>query len=170
MNDRKITVESLYEEYSGKIKSYIMSRISNIHDAEDLVSDVFLKISEHFADYDASKSSYSTWIYVITQNTVRDYFRRFQNNKNVELPDELPLPDLNADVEGKLLNEEMLETLAVALDKLSERERDIIILRFYKGIPAKEVAEMLDISYANVRYIQSVTLKKLRTLLPQDIV
>lgn len=169
MNSKVESIESLYTQYGGKIASYINSRISNPHDAEDLASDVFLKISEHFDTYDASRSSYSTWIYVITQNTVRDYYRRRMNKQDVELPDELPLADLNEDVEQKLLNSETLSALSSALDKLPERERDILILRFYHGMAAKDVAEKLNISYANVRYLQSISLKKLRTLLPQDI-
>ncbi len=162
-------LEQIYEEYGNKIKSYIRSRVSNTHDAEDLYSDVFLKIAEHFDSYDASKSSYSTWVYVITQNTVRDYFRRNQHNQSVELSDEMPLADISEDVEDKLLNNELLQALSTALEKLSQRERDIIILRFYHGMPAKDVAVKMNISYVNVRYIQSVALKKLRDLMPNTL-
>jgi len=160
------SLESLYNAYSAKVRAYIASRVSNAMDAEDLCSDVFVKVSEHIGAYDPGKASYGTWIYTITQNTVRDYFRRAKRNTDMPLPEELPLADLHADVEADILREENLEMLADALEKLSERERDVILLRFYHELSPREVADRLQISYANARYIQSVALKKLRELLP----
>ncbi len=165
MNRERMDAETLYSQYGDKIRAYIQSRVRNRHDAEDLFSNVFLKITEHIENYDPEKAAYSTWVYTITQNTVRDYFRRSMGRQDTELNEDLPLPDLHADVEGKLLRDETLQTLANALEKLPQRERDIIILRFYKGLSPKEIADAMDISYASVRYLQSVTLKKMRGLL-----
>lgn len=158
--------EELFNEYQGKIRAYIFSRIKNHHDAEDLFSQVFLKITENVQSYDPTKSSYGTWIYTITQNTVRDYFRKSQHNMDVELPEDMPLADSHADIEKELLRQESLQYLAEALNKLPERERDIIILRFYHGLSSKEVCEKVGVSYANVRYLQTIAIKKLRDLLP----
>ena len=167
--DKRKSVEELYTEFGTKIRAYVFSRIKDHYDAEDIVSQVFLKLTENIGEYDAAKASYSTWIYTISQNTVRDYFRKHQKNENCELPDDLPLPDLHADVENKLLQQETLDTLAEALQRLPERERDIIILRFYHDLPAKEVAEKVGVSYANVRYLQTIAIKKLRDYLPFSI-
>ncbi|MDD4075611.1 MAG: RNA polymerase sigma factor [Eubacteriales bacterium] len=168
MNRERMDAETLYTEYGDKIRAYIQSRVRSRHDAEDLFSSVFLKITEHIGDYDPQKAAYSTWVYTITQNTVRDYFRRSMGKKDTELNEELPIPDLHADVEDKILRGEMLEKLAQALEQLPQRERDVIILRYYKGFSPKEIADALDISYANARYLQSVTLKKMRLLLEAE--
>ena len=61
---------------------------SQTGDAEDLVSDVFLKAYEKYPTFDADRASVSTWLYTITRNTVIDYFRT--HRPGVELPDDLP--------------------------------------------------------------------------------
>ena len=68
--------EALYLEYRDKVSGYVFSRLNNPKDAEDLVSEVFLKVYEKYRSFDAERASVSTWIYAITKNTVTDYLRR----------------------------------------------------------------------------------------------
>ena len=53
--------ERIYEEYQEKVRRYISSRIQNPHDAEDLVSCVFLKVYQKLGDFDETRASLSTW-------------------------------------------------------------------------------------------------------------
>ena len=160
--------ESIYIEYRGKVFNYIISRINNSHGAEDLFTAVFLKVMSSFDSYDSSKASVSTWIYTITQNTLRDYLRKHKaQNTHVGYSENLEtLPFIDERVNGDtIVREEELEQLAGALEQLSERERDIIILRYYKGFHPKQIAETMNISYANVRFINHRAITKLREIL-----
>ncbi|MCD7867228.1 MAG: sigma-70 family RNA polymerase sigma factor [Clostridiales bacterium] len=74
--------ENLYIEYHPKVQAYIGSRVKNVHDAEDLVSQVFLKVYHNLESFDSRKASVSTWIYKITRNTVTDFFQ----NAETKLP------------------------------------------------------------------------------------
>lgn len=69
----------------------------------------------------------------------------------------------DASVEEELCYAEMLETPANALENLEERERDIIILRFYSEKTLKEIASNMGISYAYVKVLQNKILEKLKT-------
>ena len=80
--------EALYTAYSEKVRGYVFGKVANRHDAEDLVSDVFLKAYEKYPTFDADRASVSTWLYTITRNTVIDYFRT--HRPGVELPEDLP--------------------------------------------------------------------------------
>lgn len=80
--------EALYTAYSEKVRGYVFGKVANRHDAEDLVSDVFLKAYEKYPTFDANRASVSTWLYTITRNTVIDYFRT--HRPGVELPHDLP--------------------------------------------------------------------------------
>lgn len=108
----KLTTESeaLYTAYSEKVRGYVFGKVANRDDAEDLVSDIFLKVYEKQSTFDAGRSSVSTWIYTITRNTVIDYFRT--HRVHAELPDELPDA---ADVDAGMLQKESLKTLSDAL-------------------------------------------------------
>ncbi len=160
--------ESVYAEYHGKVVRYISSSINNFSDAEDLASAVFLKALNSFDSYDPSKASISTWIYTITQSTLRDYFRRCKTQKthtgyeeNLEI---IPFTDESANGDS-LVREEELEQLAAALEQLPERERDIIIMRYYEDCSPKRIAEIMNISYSNVRFLNHRAIGKLRDIL-----
>ena len=62
----------------------------------------------------------------------------------------------------------MLNSLAQALEKLEERERSIIILRFYSGRTLKTIAEDMGISYAYVKILQNNAFAKLKDLIGGD--
>lgn len=152
--------ERIYAEYKDKVTGYIRGKISNSHDVEDIVSDVFVKVFRGLSGYDESKSSISTWIYTITRNTLTDYFRRAKYF--CEIPEELCSGE---DAEEALLNGEMLDCLTNALSQLGQRERDIVILHYYSGKTLKEIAEMIGISYSYIKLLHANALKKLRKMI-----
>ena len=49
--------EALYTAYSEKVRGYVFGKVANRHDAEDLVSDVFLKAYEKYPTFDADRAS-----------------------------------------------------------------------------------------------------------------
>lgn len=155
--------ECVYAEYKGKVMRYIHNRVSNVHDAEDLTSDVFVKVLNGLSGFDENKASISTWIYTITRNTVTDYFRTAK--RFCELSEVLPGEDGEDDIDGSIPCEENLVQLADALESLSERERDIIILRYYGEKTLKEIAGMTNISYSYIKLLHAGALKKLRELI-----
>ena len=64
--------EQIYAKFKDKVARYIYGKIPNEHDAEDLTSDVFVKVFKGLSGFDETKASLSTWIYRITQNAVID--------------------------------------------------------------------------------------------------
>ena len=149
--------ETLYTQYYGKVMGYILARIRNRADAEDITADVFEKVQRKLADFDPSKASVSTWIFTITRNTVIDHYRR---NRPAEELDENLSDDRELD--ENLLNTETLSELAGALRALPEEMRDLIVLRYYDGKPLTEVAEIMGLSYGAVKLRHQNALAKLR--------
>ncbi len=158
MSDGRTLAEEVYREYGDKIRGYVHTHIGNPEDAEDVASSVFLKITERSGSFDASKSSVSTWVFTITKNTVIDYYRRRKVTEEI--------PETMADgSDGSLeamCNEETLKELTKALDKLPERLRDIIIFRYFHGMKLKDVAVMMNMSYANMKILHKKALAELK--------
>ena len=67
--------------------------------------------------------------------------------------------------DDSLLNNEALEELACALEKLPQNQRDIIILLYYKDLDRRKVAEMLGMTYGQLRYLHDKAMKRLGELL-----
>ena len=152
--------ENIYRDYYQKVLGFLYNKTSDRTLAEDLASDVFLKVYEKLDTFDSTKASLSTWIFTITRNTLTDHFRTRRVFE--EVPEEL---DDGSDVEDEVCNAQMLELLAKALEKLDEREQDIIIQHFYHGKTLREIADAMDISYAYVKVLQNKAFSALRGLL-----
>ncbi len=164
MNEQlKERQEALYLAYHETVFHLIMGKVCNEALAQDLTSDVFVKVCSKLDTFDESKASVSTWIYRIAQNTVIDFFRT--RKVYSEVPEELPL---EGDVDDDLLNNEMLEELADALNTLPERDRDLVVLHYYHGLTLKEAAEKLGMSYSNAKLVHNKSLVVLKRLLDKE--
>lgn len=146
-----------YQEYLPKIYSYVRSHVRDYHDVQDIVSDITVKITVHSDKFDSERASLSTWIYTITRNTVCDYFRKSSVRSG-----RIEFDKVNISEEKNMFVEENLESLHLAMGKLEQRERDIIILRYYHGYTPKEIAGIMKLSYMNVCVIHHRAIDKLR--------
>ena len=150
-----ISAEQMYAEFYPKVSAYVRGKVANPHDAEELVSTVFLKAMQKLNSYDPAKASLSTWVYTITRNTVTDFFRTHRTMTALE--DYMAWEDTASD-----LSDDALDALADALLALKAKERDLIVLHYYKGHTLKVVAEMMGMSYINAKVIHQKALTGLR--------
>ncbi len=153
--------EEIYEKYKDKVLGYIRNHVNSPEDAEDLCSDVFIKIYSKIDTFDETKASLSTWIYAMTSNTVIDFYRT--NHIHSEIPEDLA--EDKSLVEDEVLNGESLEELAKALKSLPQEQMDIIVLRYYKGLTLQEVAEKMNLSYGVTKLRHREALGRLRDML-----
>ncbi len=149
--------ESVYIEYYSKVLGYVSNRVHNRNDAEDIAANVFLKVYKNISSFDSEKSSLSTWIYTITRNTLIDYFKK--THISSPLSETEASPD---NVEESFLREELLQTLAVALEGLDVRERDIVILHYYKQKTLTEIASLMLLSYSYVKILHKKAINELK--------
>ena len=151
--------EDIYLAYQDKVSAYIRGKVDHHQDAEDLVSQVFEKVYGKLHTFDETKASLSTWIYTVTRNTVTDYYRTRRVHVDIDELYSFPSPEKDRDV---------LDTLADALMTLKERERDLILLHYYKGLTLKEVAAKMGMSYINAKVIHKKALSGLKTYFQED--
>lgn len=149
--------------YREKVLAYLTGRTACREDAEDLCEEVFAEVLRSLPRYDAKKASLSTWIYQITRFTLIDYFR-------TKRPSEPLTEDFAAsdDLENDFLRRETLQRLASALQTLGQEERDIIVLRYYKGQTLTEISRRTGIGYGMVKVKHQKALRALRERLEQD--
>lgn len=157
MNEDKQMIERVYMEYYPKIMGYVRSKLSSQQEAEDISSSIMLKIIKGLPLFDPEKAALSTWIYTITRNTLTDYYRSRRIHEQLE-------EDIACDTDDfdEILREEQLEELAEALEKLSYRERNVILLHYYSGISLKEISVSMGMSYSNLKIIHYKALSCLK--------
>lgn len=164
--------DEIYAEFYHKVLLYVRARVHDAHESEDITSDIFVKVMQSHGQYDSEKSMLSTWIYTIAANTIRDHYRRLSVKSRHSYDMEEETLEALAYEEDScmdgLFREETLNLLADALQTLTERERIIVIMHYYKNISHKEIADHLDLSHANVRFINHKALEKIRDYFTQQ--
>ncbi len=154
-------MEKIYLEYREKVFRYVRGKVRNLADAEDVTSEIFLKVQTSLSSYDEEKATLSTWIYTITHNAVCNYYRE-QSKRALSLDENALHSDTDDGVMTEIENEILKENLAKALETLTEREQDIIVLYYYHEIPLRDIAIKMGITYTNAKFIKHNAIAKLR--------
>lgn len=149
--------DAIYRDCYPKVRRYIAARVQDPFEAEDLTQEVFVKVFQKLDSFDEGKASVSTWVYAIAKHTLIDHYRAARRHD--ELPETIPTGD---DLEEALCREDTLAALAAALRSLDERRRDIIILRYDRGLTLREIAQRMQLSYSYVKALHSSALQSLK--------
>ena len=151
---------SIYEWYRPRILRFVHYRIGNRDAAENLTTEVFLRMLQHLPHFRFKNSSFQAWLFQIARNLVVDDFRR-QNVRDHEPIDEFlesdeePLDEIAA---VRMRCDELRD----ALLELTEAQFDVIALRFIAGLSIADVARSLKKSESAVKSLQARGLKSLR--------
>jgi len=150
----------LYDRYFSKIYAFTIRRVGNQHIAEDLVADIFLKAFAKRNTF-VLRPSFSAWLYRIATNTITDHYRT--SHSHTSLDDEEkpfdPADHRENVVEGTdriMLGEEIEKVL----EKLPERERIAVTMKFYVEASYEEIAETLKCTPNNAGVILHRALNK----------
>lgn len=122
--------------------------VRNVHDAQDLTQEAFIKALQRQDQLKDEKKA-AHWLSRIATNTALDYMRRHGRVAFCEISD---APQSHGETpEQLLLRSEKRGWLNAGLERLTPRERAALVLRDVEDMPAEEVAERLSCSKATVR-------------------
>ncbi len=159
----------LYDHYFPKVFRYISWRVGSKRDAEDLVSDVFMKALDKLTSFAPRKNAtFSSWLFRIAHNTVVDYYRTHSRMKYVhiddvpEIEDDTLLPDTLAE------RKEVFQRMRALIDILPDRQKEILTMRFFGEMRNKEIAQILGISEKSVASALTRSLAKLRKVIGEQ--
>jgi RNA polymerase sigma-70 factor (ECF subfamily) len=155
----------VYDQYESKIFSYVYHRVGNAAVAQDLTSQVFLRVLEAIQNERAWRSSFSGWLYRIAHNLVIDHYRRQGRATQVDLDD---LPSLVAKTEDPERAAEralMMDGLRSAINRLTEEQAQVVSLRFLEGLSIAETADAMDKTEGAIKALQYRAVMSLRRMM-----
>lgn len=145
-----IDFDEVYEGNFDKIYYKILGSVKNAQDAEDITQEVFISVYKNLHKF-RGDSNLFTWIYRIALNKIYDFYRK--KKLSLELNDEiLMVEDTGNDVNTNILLKEQLS-------KISEREREIVVLKDIYGYKLQEIAKMKELNLSTVKSIYYKGLK-----------
>ena len=165
--ERKMSSEKdfsdVYHEYYGKVFRYVRGKITGYHDAEDLTQEIFAACYRNFESFDPEKASVGTWVYVIMNNRLKNYYRDKKEHVSLDDDENFLEPAAEEVLEEAILLEEQKRLLLEALESLSERERQIVMNTYFYKKSSAETAALLQMTAGNVRVVLNRSLSKIRT-------
>ncbi|MBD3182323.1 sigma-70 family RNA polymerase sigma factor [Candidatus Poribacteria bacterium] len=150
LNGDKIAFDFLVNKYRASIYSLSYSKTRNFHDAEDITQEVFAKAYKNLSDLKI-KDKFSSWLYVITTNTCKNFFRDKSNRLDNRYIEDQSSKELYSTAVYRYREALMQEFIQEALDSLSEISSQVLMLRYIGGMNSIQIAEFLNISPVAVR-------------------
>jgi RNA polymerase sigma-70 factor (ECF subfamily) len=151
-----------YNEYFPRVYNYVYYRVNNYHDADDLTSLIFAKLFEKQSYYQWDKAPIFAWTFSIARNTVTDYYRRLSRSTYTPLEATFELMDLGQSPDDIAVSNEVRQNLHKALASLSERERNIIAMKFWSGFSNRQIAKFTGLSESNIGVTLFRAMRRLR--------
>ncbi len=158
-SDRAGDFAEKYRAYLPRVLNYMRLRVGDEVLAQDLTATTFERA---FAGVDSlrSEEAFGGWIFTIARNVVAQHYRTQREAVSLDavadMADPAPLP------EGRALDTVELQEILAGLQSLSEREQEIIRLKFIAGLKNREIAPLMGLTESNVAVILYRALGKLR--------
>ena len=156
----------LYEEHFDKIYRYVVLKIGNKTEAEDMTQQVFLNALKSISSFKWKGVPFSAWLFRIAHNQVVDYLRKKSKQATTPLDESL----VSSASSPELIAEQRLniEQLLSATKCLTPAQREVVSLRFAGELPIAQVAKVMGKSQGAVKALQHSAIVALRKALSPE--
>ena len=158
-----VALTQLYEENFDRIYRYIVLKIGDRTEAEDMTQQVFLNALKSISSFKWKGMPFSAWLYRIAHNQIVDYLRKKSKRVTVPLDESLAAGDSDPGQVAEWKVE--VEQLVLATKKLTKAQQEVISLRFAGELSVAEVARVMSKSEGAVKALQHSAIVALRKVL-----
>src|SRR5213082_506350 len=154
-------LEELYLLHFDRIYSYLHMSVGNRHDAEDLTTQVFVKMLESIGKFRWQSAPFSAWLFRIAHNLAMDHFRankRWQPEEDVPEPE----PDEATSAEAGALESIGRRSMLELIEDLSPEQQQVLTLKFVFNFANAEAATILGKTEGAIKSLQHRALVSLQ--------
>ena len=165
-NGNEKAFEQIVKSYWPRLYAFTNIYVINKEAAKEIVQDTFLVLWDQRKILD-DNTCLITYLMVVSRNKCLNYLKSLQLNKYTvyQRSNIYVLEDDSLEI---LITKELNQAIAISLEKLPMRTREIFMLSRYSGLRNKEIADQLEISTKNVEYHINNALKQLKCDLMKD--
>jgi RNA polymerase sigma-70 factor, ECF subfamily len=150
----------IFDEYAAPIYRFIVSRVNNPSDAEDLTQLVFVKALEALPRYEVRGIPFGGWLFRLARNAIIDQIRTRRDHLTLVTATTRETED--AGPEAVVALREDLQRVARAMSDLTDDQREVIELRFFAGLSVLEAAVAMGRQEGTIRGLQFRAIASLR--------
>lgn len=157
----------IYDTHVDSVYRYLLYRVREPSDAEDLTSEVFTRAFANIHRYKWQGKSFLAWLYTIARNAVTD--RRRRDRPTVELDNAYGLAADGPTAHDRAVLGEEVDALRGAVKHLTGEQQEVLVLRFVENMSSREVATILGKNEGAIRALQFRALGRLRKILRDQL-
>ena len=151
INGSESALEILIDRHKLQIFNFINSKINNREISEDLFQDTFIKVIKTLKNGTYNEEGkFLPWVMRIAHNLVIDFFRKSNRIPTVDNKEEFDifqfLSDHVPNAETTLIQDQVLIDIQRLIQELPEDQKEVIIMRLYRDMSFKEIAENTNVS------------------------
>ena len=134
-------IGAIYDQYFNEVYRYVRYRVGNDIVAEDIASDVFVRLLEAVKKKQGPQSSLKGWLIATASNAVNDHLRR-QYRRPTEVLTET-MPDQGISIHAEVDQRERNRVVQTAYAQLTSEQQHVLALRFGQGYSLEETAAVM---------------------------
>ncbi len=153
MEGNNSAFDILLKRYESKVFTYLVYSLRNQELAEDLFQDVFMRIITTLQQKRYTENGkFASWVMRIAHNLVIDYYRQNRSDNFISNDDENfdVLNDCNIavddNIEKQMIDSQTLNEIKALVRQLPEKQREVVLMRYYQDLSFKEIAEATNVS------------------------
>lgn len=162
--------EALYDHYFPRVYNYVYFRVQERAPADDLVSTIFMRALDRLDTFDEQRGSFGVWLFGIAHHALVDHYRSAARSSTLPLERAEQVADSLPSVEQGLDREEQWEAILGQVARLSDREQEIIGLKFGAGLTNRKIAKLMGLGENHVAVILYRGMRRLRRELGEESV
>jgi len=153
---------TIYDHYFSRVYNYVRYRVRDVETADDITAQVFERALVNISRYRPERAPFAAWLFAIARNAVNDHLRDRKRRRWLSLEVLRERASAEPRPEEVVIHDEIRAELLASLARLSDRERDLIALKFAAGLTNRRIAELTGLSQSNVGVILYRAVRRLR--------
>lgn len=153
---------AIYNHYFPRVYNYARYRVRDAGAADEITAQVFERALVKIESYRPERAPFAAWLFGIARNTVNQYLRSQRRRRWISLDLLFNRYSDDSSLEDTLILSESHTELMAAVARLSDRERDIIALKFAAGLTNRRIATLTGLGESNVSVILYRSIRRLR--------
>jgi len=154
----------LYDYYFPKVYAFVAFKTNSRDDAEDLTSEIFMKVLENIHNFEWRGIPFTGWLFKIARNTLNTYYAHHAKTATKDIDEVYGLSEDEEKTSPlkKAQKSELAEKVGEVMKELPERELTVVQLKFFSQLNNREIMHVTGLSESNVAIILYRTLRKIK--------
>lgn len=172
-NGSELALENLVNRHQARVFNFINSKVQDRDTAEDIFQDTFIKVIKTIkSDKYNEEGKFLPWVMRIAHNLVIDFFRKNNRMPKVRNTEEFDIfqfiSDNSLNAEHSMVQDQVVKDLQKLVQELPEDQKEVLIMRLYRDMSFKEIAENTNVSINTALGRMRYAIINLRKLIEQN--